>query len=135
MNAEEYIKLQKAIITHAKESWGGDYKKANKCFKTYTRRICELINAEGINIIYDLLKSDNLAIVSVAAYFLLPINSKVALEAYKKVLGAKHDGIASNAKITLNEWKKGRLSFPLLKDGKIIYTTKDVYKAKIFYPK
>ena len=60
MTAEEYIKLQEAIITHAKESWSGDYKKANKCFKTYTRRICELINAEGINIIYDLLKSDNL---------------------------------------------------------------------------
>ena len=99
MTAEEYIKLQEAIITHAKESWSGDYKKANKCFKTYTRRICELINAEGINIIYDLLKSDNLAIVSVAAYFLLPINSKVAFEAYKKVLVDKHDGIASNARL------------------------------------
>ncbi len=77
------------IKMHAKESWEGNYQKANKHIKSYTKMICELIDESNTEILSILIEDEASEVQSVGAYFLLPIDSKFAEKKLKSLLGKK----------------------------------------------
>ncbi len=114
--------IRESILIHARESWGGDFKVANKHFKKYTKEICELFQAgNGSEIMFKFLDDEEPAVKSVGAYYLLLHNSKVAEKALKSIFNVQIYGIGFNAKTILSEWKNGRLKFPALENGKVVY--------------
>lgn len=119
----EIEEIINSIISHAKESWGNDYKIANKHFKLYTKKICKLLNEGNKEIITILINHEEPAVQKTGAYFLLPFDKKVAEKKLKSLFKEKENGVGSNAKTILQEWKKKRLTFPKLVGGKVVYVS------------
>jgi len=113
----------RSIIIHAKESWEGDYKIANKHFKSYTKAICKLIAEGDIDIISILIENEEPSVQSAGAYYLLPINKKYAEKKLKSLSRKNENGVGLSAKTVLNVWKGGNLKFPRLVDNAIVYFT------------
>ena len=117
-------KYVSSAIIHGRESWGGDHKLANRHFKIYREAYCDLCKrgAIGINALKTLTDHESPFVRKVAAYSILPFDTRLGVLILKKVRREPH-GIGHNAGITLSEWNKGKLRFPLKHDGKIIYVS------------
>ena len=118
---KEINDIIESIIIQAKESWGNDYKIANKHFKIYTEKICKLLQEGNKEILTILIKHNEPSVRKVGAYFLLPIDKKMAEKELKLLFREKENGVGFNAKTIFQEWKKKRLEFPKLVEGKIVY--------------
>jgi hypothetical protein len=122
--------IKESILVHARESWGGDPQKANRYFKKYTKDICELFQVgDGLDVMLSFLEDDDPAIKSVGAYYLLPRNTKIAEKTLKSIFNVQTFGIGTNAQTTYSEWKNGRLKFPALENGKIVYKDRSVFSG------
>ena len=115
-------KIKKSILIHAIESWKGNYKTANRHFKDYTNQICALFqDGYGLDTMHMFLNDDEAAAKFVGAYFLLPYDTKKCQKTLKSICSVQTYGIGPNAKTLLEEWKNGRLKFPVLEHGKVVY--------------
>lgn len=120
---EKYVE---SVIIHGKESWGSDYKKANRHYKIYTKCFIDICKykKEGEIALRQLLNHSSHFVRYAAAYHLLPFDREMGLKMLKKCKN-EPDGVGFNVKITISEWKNGDLRFPFEKDGKIISMTID----------
>lgn len=117
-------KYVEAVMIHGKESWGGDYKKANRYYKVYTKCFIDICKygEEGKNVLKELLNHNSHFVRYSAAYHMLPFDSVIAVKMLKKCKG-EPEGVGFNAKTTMDEWNSSNLKFPIEKEGKILYVT------------
>ena len=108
-----------SFLIHSKES-SNDYKLANKHFHKYTKLMCKVLE-NGNEILYKFIKHNEPAVRLKGAYYLLPIDKKIAEKTLKLLYKIPEDSVGFNAKMIMKEWKKKSLTFPKLKDGKLIW--------------
>lgn len=118
---EKYIE---SVILHGKESWGGDYKIANKHYKLYTKCFVEICKygVEGIDALKELLNHESHFVRCCAAYHILPFDSYNGIKMLKKCK-REPEGVGLSAQTLLSEWNSGKLRFPVVKESAIIYVT------------
>jgi hypothetical protein len=113
-----------SFLIHSKES-SNDYKLANKHFHKYIKLMC-IVLENGHEVLYRFIKHNEPAVRLKGAYFLLPIDKKIAEKTLKSLYKILEDSIGFNAKMIMKEWKNKRLTFPKFKDGKLIWEKKYV---------
>ncbi|MCE5185145.1 MAG: DUF2019 domain-containing protein [Planctomycetaceae bacterium] len=98
---------------HGKGTLEGDYKKANKNHDKIIKTLERLrqFGKEGNDALLSLIHDQNQSVRCWAATHCLAFNEKEARNALGQL--AREDGIiAFNAKMVLEEWKKGNLQIP-----------------------
>lgn len=80
-------KYVEAVMIHGKESWAGDYKKANTYYKVYTNYFIDICKygVEGKNALKELLKHDSNFVRCSVAYHFLPFDSTIGIKLLKNV--------------------------------------------------
>jgi len=100
--------FKEAAKIHGEATEVGDYKLGNKNYHLIFKVITYLKETDQIALLIQLLDDTNLSVRIWAAAYLLPINEERALEALNEA--SKGNGIIPfNAKVTIDEWKKGHL--------------------------
>ncbi|MBC6720065.1 hypothetical protein [Treponema sp. Marseille-Q4130] len=103
----------------------GNIKKTNKAFDFSIKKICELIYCKRFDLFVKLLKNKKPVIVYTMALFLLPISEIKTFKWLLKLFILK--GYSVNSQTLWAEYKSGRLKFPKLINGKVIYVFKEEY--------
>ena len=103
----------------------GNIEKANKAFDFSIKKICELIYCKRFDLFVELLKNKKPVIVYTMALFLLPISEIKTFKRLLKLFILK--GYSVNSQTLWAEYKSGRLKFPKLINGKVIYVFKEEY--------
>lgn len=108
-NINEVIKgFEESAVQHTLATDIGDYKVANKNYKSMVKAVDYLKNWKSLNILTPLLKHSNLGVRLWSATFLLSVNEDCAIQTLQEL--SHGNGITSfNAQITLREWQAGRL--------------------------
>jgi hypothetical protein len=91
---------------------GNDYRKGNKAHDRMmiTAKSIRLSHPDGGEKFFtSLLTHNELYVVSVAAFNLIPFNPKLARATYERLAKDGEGEIGFNAEMTLKEWKAGRL--------------------------
>lgn len=100
--------FKEAARVHGEATETEEYKLGNKNYHLIFKVITYLKEIDQIDCLNQFLDDPNLNIRVWAATYLLPINEKRALETLNEA--SKGNGIISfNAKVTIDEWKKGHL--------------------------
>jgi HEAT repeat protein len=100
--------FKEAAKIHGEATETGDYKLGNKNYHLIFKIVTYLKETDQVALLIQLLGDTNLSVRIWAATYLLPINEERALEVLNEA--AKNKGIiAFNAKITIDEWKRGHL--------------------------
>lgn len=104
--------FKEASTTHGETTLSGDYKVGNRAFALIERVYKELARRDCLQIaLKPLLFDQNVSVKTWAASRMLPIDTDVAVRVLKEV-AAEDNGILSfNARMVLEQWEKGELSF------------------------
>jgi hypothetical protein len=105
---EDFIE---AASQHGASTQKGDSKAANEAYARLAGRMKKIRKEadRGKAFLEEAIRSEDSSVVCWAALYLLPLNEKAAKEALA-MLAAQPTGIdAFNARMTLREWKAGRL--------------------------
>ncbi|MCL2800354.1 MAG: hypothetical protein FWD28_01165 [Treponema sp.] len=108
-----------SILINSRESCD-NYRLANKHIKKYTKMICKILEDDD-QILYKFIQHNEPAVRSTGAYYLLPINKKIAEKTLKSLFKINEYSIGFDAKMIMREWKGKRLKHPRIIDGKVVY--------------
>ncbi|APD06392.1 hypothetical protein UJ101_00855 [Flavobacteriaceae bacterium UJ101] len=100
-----------ASIKHGEASKEGDYKLANKNYDKLVSILKYLKENDSIFILKKFLIHEDLNVQLWAATFLLEENEEEAIKLMTKIANQNIPHYSFDAKITLEEWKKGNLKW------------------------
>ncbi|MFY0592829.1 DUF2019 domain-containing protein [Roseivirga sp.] len=109
---ENFIKL---CIAHHKANLEGDYVRGNKIMENKLEIIQNLINEDKLGTLKPLLKHKNPSVRYNAATYFLMVDDKPALPVLEKLVKENHKSISFSAKIVIDQWLSGDLTFKHLK--------------------
>lgn len=101
-----------AARRHGASTLAGDSKAANVAYESLVDAIRHLRATpdKGVELLTGQLSDEDLSIVTWSALFLLPFDEPKASAALGKVARSGVPRLAFNARMTLKEWKAGRLT-------------------------
>ena len=124
-NSDVDIIIKKMEFYRTEVDSCGNIEKANKALDFSIKKICELIYCKRLDLFVELLKNKKPVIVYTMALFLLPISEIKTFKRLLKLFILK--GYSVNSQTLWTEYKSGRLKFPKLINGKVIYVSKEEY--------
>ena len=110
-NAEErFIEFARQ---HGRATCEGDAPATNRAYKNLITALHEIKRTpdNGESFLLASLTNSDLSVVKWAALYLLPLREAEAVAALERVAGSGIPRIAFGAKMTLSEWRAGRLRF------------------------
>lgn len=107
--AEAFSIFKENAIKHGISTLSGDYKLGNKCYKNIISAINTIASNDGYEILRPLLNEANPSVRLWAAYALLHVDKKKAIETLKKIIKTEDGMIAFTAEMTLEEFKRGSI--------------------------
>ncbi len=106
---EAFDVFKKNAIEHGQCTMSGEYKRGNKCYKNIMDAIKHIAANEQYAGFKPMLKDTNPSLRIWAAFALLHVETKDAVKTLKAIVKSEEGIMAFNAKMTLEEFKKGNI--------------------------